>query len=85
MAFKRLDACQLLKHCLGLPRQYKHGQLLMLWYGLPSAEGDEIAKEIAAFDAAVDLSLGFRAIEYNCLFTDLTGEATASRTTLPTC
>ncbi len=78
VVFKRLDVCQLLKHGLGLRRQYEHGQLLMLWYGLPSAEGDEIAKEIAAFAAAVDVSLGFRAIEYNCLFTDLTREATAS-------
>ena len=77
-AFKRVDACQLLKHSLGLRRQYRHGQLLMLWYGLPTAEGDEIATEIAAFAEAVDPSLGFRAIEYNCLFTRLTEEPSAS-------
>jgi hypothetical protein len=50
----------------------------MLWYGMPSPEGDEIAKEIVAFAAAVDSSLGIRAFEYNCLFTELTREATAS-------
>ena len=50
----------------------------MLWYGLPSAEGDEIAKEISVFADAVDPSLGFRAIEYNCLFTQLTREPAAS-------
>jgi hypothetical protein len=77
VVFKRVDACQLLKHCLGLRRQYDRSHLLMLWYGLPSAEGDEIANEIATFAAAVDPSLRFRAIEYNCLFTDLTREPAA--------
>lgn len=68
-AFSHLDVPQLLKHSLGLARTL--GDSFELWYlyfDWPTPVGDTHWHEIATFEKAVDVDVGFTAMAYQDLF-----------------
>jgi len=68
-----LDVTQLLKHALGLAVNQPDGfRLLYVFYDQPGPESERHRAEIADFAAQVDPTLGFRALSYQRLFTNLT-------------
>lgn len=76
-SFVYLDAAQLLKHALGIRRTYADGKLLMLWYDVDAPEARALEEEIRAFAAAVDETLGFRALTHQEVFARLAAEPAA--------
>ncbi len=76
--FKYVEAPQLLKHVLGLRRQYREAQLVLLWFQVDAEESEAFATEIDRFAEAVDESLGFRAITYQDVFGRIAEEPAAT-------
>ncbi len=67
--FKLLNGAQLLKHILGMSRLGAGKfSLIYLWYALPGAESDAHASEVAAFAAALDKGIRFRAVTFQAFF-----------------
>jgi len=76
-SFKHLHPAQLIKHILGLKRQFgKNGfRLLYLWYDVPGEEGARNRKEIEAFThIAKRDSIKFHALSYQKLIIKLANE-----------
>ena len=74
--FTRLDAGQLLKHCLALAttfRDYTPICLRYVWFNAEGTVDAEHAEEIAGFRSALGGEVDFRAISYNELFGRLSG------------
>lgn len=72
--FKYLHAAQLIKHILGLKKQYgKSFRLLYLWYDVFGIDGTEHAKEIEVFKKYADKdNIKYSAITYQELIIKLT-------------
>lgn len=67
--FKHLNGAQLLKHLLGLSRLGAGKfRLIYLWYAWAGPESDAHASEVAAFAAAIDKTIQFRALTFQALF-----------------
>ena len=73
-SFRYLDAPQLLKHALGLKRNYPTGALVLLWFDPGDIEAQDLREEIAMFEALVDAELGFTAITHQTVFARLKTE-----------
>lgn len=72
--FKHLNGAQLLKHLLGLSRLGAGKfRLIYLWYAWPGPESDAHASEVAAFAAALDTGIQFRALTFQEFFRALSG------------
>ena len=70
--FEALDAPQLLKHALGVARQYPGGgRLLYLFYDDPGPEGARHREEVSEFTSALAGELRFRALSYQEVFEGL--------------
>ena len=69
LAFRWLNAEQLLKHILGLAASGSSWELLYLWYEAPGPAASEHAAEADEFArVAVSDGIAFRAISYQSLF-----------------
>lgn len=69
--FRFLDAAQLLKHALGLATRCERFALQYLYYDVPGPAGEAHAEEIIGFAESVDAGLGFRALSYQQLYSEL--------------
>jgi hypothetical protein len=69
-SFTHLDAPQLLKHILGLAREYGPTgfELLYLWYEAPSPEAERHRIEIEDFSESIADEIHFRDMTYQKLF-----------------
>jgi hypothetical protein len=69
-SFQYLDAPQLLKHILGLERDYERQgfTLLYLWYEVYSQEAEKHRQEIEVFQSYVKNEIDFRVSTYQELF-----------------
>jgi hypothetical protein len=88
VAFKRLDAPQLLKHTLGMTRSYgaRRFELLLLWYAPPRAarascagELATLEEEIAHFGDKVRGDVNFRSMTYQELYQRLVKSSSGNR------
>ena len=71
-AFVRLDACQLLKHILGLAHSTTHPpRLLYLWYDTGCAQAQELEDDLERFRHYMDESVLFHAVSYQSAFAAL--------------
>ena len=76
--FKHLNAAQLLKHVLGLAKLGTRSfRLIYLWYAWPGLESETHASEVAAFAAAIDKDVQFRALTFQEFFRALSGNLKA--------
>jgi hypothetical protein len=76
--FKHLNGAQLLKHILGLSQMgVGKFRLVYLWYAWSGPESETHASEVAAFGAALDKSIQFRALTFQDLFRTLSGSLKA--------
>ena len=67
--FKHLNGAQLLKHLLGLSRLGAGKfRLMYLWYAWAGPESEAHASEVAAFAAAMDKGIAFRALTFQQFF-----------------
>lgn len=67
--FRHLNGAQLLKHLLGLSRLGAGKfRLIYLWYAWAGPESDAHASEVAAFAAAIDKGIQFRAVTFQEFF-----------------
>lgn len=72
LTFRWLNAQQLLKHALGLRKCDRESSLWYLWFQVEGAPGVEHAAEVSEFSRLVASDgLGFKAISYHALFSDL--------------
>lgn len=66
---KHLNAAQLLKHVLGLAKLGTRSfRLIYLWYAWTGLESETHASEVAAFAAAIDKDVHFRALTFQQFF-----------------
>lgn len=75
--FKHLHPAQLVKHILGLKRQYgRHGfRLLYLWYDVPGEEGKCHRGEVELFSELANRDgISFHSLTYQALITKLSKE-----------
>lgn len=79
LAYKWLNAEQLLKHILGLAASGTQWTLLYLWYEVPDATTEEHASEISEFASmSVADGIDFRALSYQAVFRSLRESALES-------
>ena len=69
-AYERLGAGQLVKHTLGLAREYGHRgfSLVYLWYEVPGETAYTHRTELESFTEIAVQDIGFRALTYQQLF-----------------
>ena len=78
VAFRHLDAAQLLKQVLGLARKSKNFSLGYIYFDAPGLKAEAHLEEIETFRAQVGAELGFRAHTYQELFGKLKNSASES-------